>query len=480
MDRKRQAAGRHPPGLQWLGLIVISAFLVITSAHCEPRRFALLMGNQDYTFAPVLRTPRADARALAGQLRLRNFDVTELYDLDKPGMDMALHNFEEKVTSGSVVFIYFAGHGVEISGISILAPVGLRPAPGDQVITPAQALREGVELPEIEGLLRLKNPAEKGGYNFLIIDACRDYPFVDRLTRSMSPPEALSFRGIVPHEAAGMDILYSAGAGQRALDNLGDGDQNPNGVFMRVLLQELDIPGLTLRQIGDELKIKVGNIARGVGRMQTPASYEEGVGSLILTPAPVNLNSKASVEQYPPSILPSGPPLTSTLGSLASTPAPNTLTDRTVGLPWHRTNGGCLYWNSAFTELAIIRWQGACDSENKITGFGTLSVDVGGGRQADDTGTFLSGREYDGHHLLVMNNGFRLDWMQKDGAAEGDVTAIYPGGGRYRGRWSNMRPNGQGTLTVGSVKRSGIWIDGCFGKGTSQYAALGRALDECR
>jgi hypothetical protein len=39
-------------------------------------------------------------------------------------------------------------------------------------------------------------------------------------------------------------IVYSAGANETALDSLNDNDREPNGVFTRVLLQEMVKPNV--------------------------------------------------------------------------------------------------------------------------------------------------------------------------------------------------------------------------------------------
>src|SRR5262245_32496365 len=46
-----------------------------------------------------------------------------------------------------------------------------------------------------------------------------------------------------------MFVLFSAGQGQSALDRLSDTDKNPNSVFTRTLLKEMEKPGLSMVQI---------------------------------------------------------------------------------------------------------------------------------------------------------------------------------------------------------------------------------------
>ena len=49
--------------------------------------------------------------------------------------------------------------------------------------------------------------------------------------------------------ATGQMIMYSAGAGQQALDRLGSQDSEAHGVFTRVLIKELQAALLELKQM---------------------------------------------------------------------------------------------------------------------------------------------------------------------------------------------------------------------------------------
>jgi len=73
-------------------------------------------------------------------------------------------------------------------------------------------------------------------------------------------------------------VLFSAGAGQEALDRLSDGDPDPNGIFTRVLLKEMRKPGVPIRDVLDNVREEVVRLAQGVGRDQMPAMYEQALG----------------------------------------------------------------------------------------------------------------------------------------------------------------------------------------------------------
>ena len=78
-----------------------------------------------------------------------------------------------------------------------------------------------------------------------IVDACRDNPFRDGSGRSVG-----GTRGLARVEPAeGSFVMYSAGAGEQALDRLPGADASPNSVYTRTLLPILATPGLSLQEI---------------------------------------------------------------------------------------------------------------------------------------------------------------------------------------------------------------------------------------
>ena len=62
----------------------------------------------------------------------------------------------------------------------------------------------------------------------------------------------------------GMFVLFSAGQGQSALDRLSDNDADPNSVFTRTLLAEMEVPGQSMVQIAKKTQAKVRALAAKV------------------------------------------------------------------------------------------------------------------------------------------------------------------------------------------------------------------------
>jgi caspase domain-containing protein len=122
---------------------------------------------------------------------------------------------------------------------------------------------------------------EKGASTvILILDACRDNPFAVAGKRSIGMTRGLTRMD----PAEGMFVLFSAGQGQSALDRLSDTDNNPNSVFTRTLLVEMETPGQSMVQIAKKTQAKVRELAAKVGHVQVPAYYDQIVGDLYLSP----------------------------------------------------------------------------------------------------------------------------------------------------------------------------------------------------
>jgi hypothetical protein len=116
------------------------------------------------------------------------------------------------------------------------------------------------------------------GFVLAMVDACRDNPF-------RTTGRAIGGRGLAPTAAAtGQMIIFSAGAGQQALDRLHDNDNEPNGVFTRVFLREMLKPGLSVDRVLRNVRQEVVQLARSVGKEQTPALYDQAVGDFFFKP----------------------------------------------------------------------------------------------------------------------------------------------------------------------------------------------------
>lgn len=228
------------------------------------QRVALVIGNDSYQKVQPLANARSDARAIAATLQKSGFDVILRTDLNDRGMREAVRLFKLRLSGGTDAVFYFSGHGVQVGSANYLLPVDISPESEEQVKD------DGLSLQKV-----LDDMAEqKTRFSVAIIDACRDNPFPRVAGRSLGAGRGLA----AATPATGQMVLYAAGAGQTALDRLGPNDTTPNGVFTRVLLREMQRPGVPVDRVLRNVRQEVAHLAQGVGREQVPALYDQSLG----------------------------------------------------------------------------------------------------------------------------------------------------------------------------------------------------------
>jgi tetratricopeptide (TPR) repeat protein len=201
-----------------LAICAALAFALTTAfvARAEPgRRVALVVGNGNYRYVPVLTNPLNDARLIADTLKKLGFILVgggPQIDLEKPAFDSAVQAFGEQLVGAGVGLFYYAGHGLQVDGTNWLVPVGANPTrPQD------------LDFEMIDASLVLRQMSGAGTrLNMMILDACRNNPFNTRGLRAtggglaqMRAPEGTLIAyatqpGNVAHDGIGNDSPFSA------------------------------------------------------------------------------------------------------------------------------------------------------------------------------------------------------------------------------------------------------------------------------
>jgi hypothetical protein len=255
--------------------------------HTE--RYALVIGNGSYQNISSLPNTTNDAEATAAALRDVGFTVIRALDVDRRTMLDAIGQFLNSVTPGSEALIYYAGHGVELEGQNFLLPTDIRR------LDPSQqySLRaDGVSLTALMEDLQSRQPR----VSLLVLDACRNNPFPKTATRSLGGAAGLA--RVDPPQ--GTIVIYAAAAGEMALDSLGQGDTNPNGLFTRNLLTLIREPGLEIRPMVQQLKERVYTAAlSGAQHTQRPSYYDGLIGQFYFLPKPEPVPAPAPVLPVP-------------------------------------------------------------------------------------------------------------------------------------------------------------------------------------
>src|SRR5215470_3534667 len=153
---------------------VLCAFLALAFAPAAgaqqiEKRIALVIGNAAYP-AGALATTANDAGLVAQTLQAAGFDVVGARDLDHDTLRHALRDFVDKVAAAgpdSVVFVYFAGYGLQLDGENYLVPIDAKIARDSDVASEALRVSD-----YIRPLADLKLKAR-----IIVLDAARANPF---------------------------------------------------------------------------------------------------------------------------------------------------------------------------------------------------------------------------------------------------------------------------------------------------------------
>jgi hypothetical protein len=226
-----------------LGLGVIAALTGFASspASADGKRVALVIGNSTYRNVPTLPNPANDAADIAAVLNRLGFAVTLVTDSSFDQMRRGLIALGRDAAGADMAVVFFAGHGMELSGENWLIPVDA------ELKKDTDAANEAVSLRSV--ILQVSNTTSLG---LVILDACRNNPFVAKMSRSLALRAAIG-SGLGRIEPVGnVLVAYAARDGTTALD--GDGRNSP---FTAALLHNIETPGVEvtfmLRNVRDDV-----------------------------------------------------------------------------------------------------------------------------------------------------------------------------------------------------------------------------------
>lgn len=245
-------------------------------------RYALVVGNADYTGIQALKNPLNDAVDIAGVLKNLDFEVEVLLNADLRSMREAVRSLGNLLEQqeDSVGLFYYAGHGIQVEGENFLIPI-------DADIRQQQDVKyEALNAAYVLDYLNNRSSS----FNIIILDACRDNPF--STFRSAG-------RGLAVVEAPrGSIVVYATGAGKVASD--GDGR---NSIFTEALLTHLPTGGIEVNEMVRRVMRQVSDRTEG---FQVPAFYSNYFGTFRFTD---------QGRSRPVKILPEQPPAAQATGS---------------------------------------------------------------------------------------------------------------------------------------------------------------------
>jgi len=251
--------------IDFVFLMFLVLLAPVGNAAAQESRVALVIGNAAYDHVSKLANPVNDATDIANALERIGFEVSRGMDLDFRGMRLALRDFARKAIDADVVIVYFAGHGIEIDNTNYLIPTNAELA-SDQDVE-FEALRLDAVVAAVANVKGLK---------VILVDACRNNPFLRDMTRT-SATRSIG-RGLGRINPGGVLVGYAARGGTLALDGAGR-----NSPYAQALLSHIEEPGLELGKMFRKVRDKVFDLTDGY---QEPFTYGSLPGKdIFLVPA---------------------------------------------------------------------------------------------------------------------------------------------------------------------------------------------------
>jgi uncharacterized caspase-like protein len=237
-----------------------------TSSQAE-RRVALVIGNGAYKYAPALPNPPRDATAMAALLRNLGFDVVAGTNLTRDAMGDRLSQFATAADGADVALFFYAGHGLSLDGKNYLLPI-------DANLKSEIDVKLGGPI-DVEVMLQQTMGTAK--VKLVLLDACRDNPFVAAISRSVRSRSVAVSSGLAEMKSGeGTLLAFATGPGQVALD--GEGGHSP---FTRALLDNLAAPGMEIRLALTRVRAEVADLTK---KQQLPWENTNLTGFFFMSP----------------------------------------------------------------------------------------------------------------------------------------------------------------------------------------------------
>jgi uncharacterized caspase-like protein len=255
-----------------MSALALAATLLVAPADAavNERRVALVIGNSEYAHVAPLENPLIDSKAVAASLKRLGFEVVEGYNLNMEAMRATVGEYAGRLDGAKVALVYYAGHGIAVGGDNYLIPT-------DAVLkSPAD-----VDFRTLNINLVLRQMQREERVNVVILDACRDNPLAEELSRSAKGTRSASISTglseINTNAAAGTLIAFATDPGKTALD----GKKGENSPFTTALLRHMETPGISISSVMDRVREEVW---RSTGEKQRPWVNTSIIGEFYLNP----------------------------------------------------------------------------------------------------------------------------------------------------------------------------------------------------
>ena len=220
------------------------------------KRYALCIGNDEYTVLTPLSYAIADAEAVSKKLSLLGFDVELYKNLTRDPLAAIISSFSDKLEDYDAILLYYAGHGFQISGDNLLVPIDFD-KPADEKLAKMYAF-------PLDDLMHWldKYPRKT---KVIILDACRELYGSRGLGNDFVPVTA----------PQGSIIAFSTSPGQTAKE------KNGHGLYTKFLLEHMDEPRISIETMFKRIRTDLAQETHGA---QTPWEHTSLIGEFQLNP----------------------------------------------------------------------------------------------------------------------------------------------------------------------------------------------------
>jgi uncharacterized caspase-like protein len=287
--------------MQSIVRLLVGALLVVSvawsSASQAERRVALVVGNGAYKNVPKLPNPPKDAKEMASLLRNLGFDVVTGTDLTQAQMTDSLRKFASEADNADVALFFYAGHGLSLEGKNYLLPIDAN-LKSELDVKLGGPLDVNVMLDQTMSTAKVK---------LVFLDACRDNPFVEQISRSARTRSITVGSGLAEMKSSeGTLLAFATAPGQVALD--GDTGHSP---FTTALLNNLSAPNTEISVALTKVRAQVADLTK---RKQSPWASTNLTGLFYMNQTAA-ADAAVTTDAAPAKVVTAAPDVAMTAGS---------------------------------------------------------------------------------------------------------------------------------------------------------------------
>jgi tetratricopeptide (TPR) repeat protein len=232
-------------------------FFVSLAGVFAQNRYALVIGNGNYAKIENLANPVNDATDIASKLHSLGYQVVLKTNIGNAEMARSINDYVQRLSlnHNNEGFFWYAGHGMQLGGENYLLPIDVENT--DDVAVKYSSY-------PVNRLIDSFEQTAGNKVNVVVLDACRNNPFINMPGRSRSFSRGLTVINNLPPD---LFVLYSTTAGDVAADGSAGKRNSP---FAEAFIKNMESQ--------EDLSIVIRNITRETLRLtnniQRP--YQEG------------------------------------------------------------------------------------------------------------------------------------------------------------------------------------------------------------